>query len=39
VIRCRAIDYDVRERFWALDAVLDKIVSGTEHFRRRIAAR
>ncbi|CAI8878893.1 MULTISPECIES: dihydrodipicolinate synthase family protein [Burkholderia] len=38
-IRCRAIDYDVRERFWALDAVLDKIVSGTEHFRRRIAAR
>ncbi|HGL4260255.1 dihydrodipicolinate synthase family protein [Burkholderia dolosa] len=38
-IRCRAIDYDVRERFWALDAVLDKIVAGTEHFRRRIAAR
>ncbi|KWF98240.1 dihydrodipicolinate synthase family protein [Burkholderia diffusa] len=38
-IRCRSIDYDVRERFWALDAVLDKIVSGTEHFRRRIAAR
>ncbi|WP_175720039.1 dihydrodipicolinate synthase family protein [Burkholderia anthina] len=38
-IRCRAIDYDVRERFWALDAVLDKIVSGTEHFRRRITAR
>ena len=38
-IRCRSIDYDVRERFWALDAVLDKIVWGTEHFRRRIAAR
>src|SRR5579863_4617622 len=37
-IRCRAIDYDVRERFWALDAVLDKIVAGTEHFRSRIAA-
>ncbi|HDR9177546.1 TPA: dihydrodipicolinate synthase family protein [Burkholderia vietnamiensis] len=37
-IRCRVIDYDVRERFWALDAVLDKIVAGTEHFRRRIAA-
>ncbi|ONR54380.1 dihydrodipicolinate synthase family protein [Burkholderia cenocepacia] len=36
-IKCRAIDYDVRERFWALDAVLDKIVVGTEHFRRRIA--
>ena len=37
-IRCRAIDYDVRARFWALDAVLDKIVEGTEHFRARIAA-
>jgi len=37
-IRCRAIDYDVRERFWALDAVLDKIVEGTEHFRRKIAS-
>jgi 4-hydroxy-tetrahydrodipicolinate synthase len=37
-IRCRAIDYDVRERFWALDAVLDKIVAGTEHFRARIRA-
>ncbi|PMS35012.1 4-hydroxy-tetrahydrodipicolinate synthase [Trinickia symbiotica] len=37
-IRCRAIDYDVRERFWALDAVLDKIVAGTEQFRARIAA-
>jgi len=37
-IRCRVIDYDVRERFWALDAVLDKIVAGTERFRQRIAA-
>ena len=37
-IRCRVIDYDVRERFWALDAVLDKIVAGTGHFRARIAA-
>jgi len=37
-IRCRVIDYDVRERFWALYAVLDKIVAGTEHFRARIAA-
>ena len=36
-IRCRVIDYDVRERFWALDAVLDKIVEGTEDFRRKIA--
>ncbi|MGI4856453.1 MAG: dihydrodipicolinate synthase family protein [Janthinobacterium lividum] len=38
-IRCRAIDYDVRERFWALDAVLDAIVAGTEQFRARIADR
>ncbi len=37
-IRCRVIDYDIRERFWALDAVLDKIVAGTEHFRQRIAS-
>lgn len=37
-IRCRAIDYDVRERFWALDAVLDKIVDGTEQFRAKIRA-
>ncbi|WP_429498403.1 dihydrodipicolinate synthase family protein [Robbsia andropogonis] len=38
-IRCRVIDFDVRERFWALDAILDKIVDGTEHFRARIAKR
>ncbi|MCM2293776.1 dihydrodipicolinate synthase family protein [Allorhizobium sp. BGMRC 0089] len=37
-IRCRVIDYDIREKFWALDAVLDKIVEGTEHFRARIAS-
>jgi 4-hydroxy-tetrahydrodipicolinate synthase len=37
-IRCRVIDYDVRERFWALDAVIDKIVDGTEYFRAKIAA-
>ena len=37
-IRCRVIDYDIRERFWALDAVLDKIVAGTEQFRARIAS-
>jgi 4-hydroxy-tetrahydrodipicolinate synthase len=37
-IRCRVIDYDVRERFWALDAVLDKIVEGTEFYRAKIAA-
>jgi hypothetical protein len=27
----------VRERFWALDAVLDKIVAGTEAMRGKIA--
>lgn len=37
-IRCRTIDYDVRERFWALDAVIDKLVEGTEQFRAKIAA-
>jgi 4-hydroxy-tetrahydrodipicolinate synthase len=36
-IRCRAITYDVREKFWALDAVLDKIVAGTEAMRGKIA--
>lgn len=34
----RAIDFDIHERFWALDALLDKIVEGTEHYRRRVAA-
>ena len=37
-ILCRAIDYDVRERFWALDAVLDKIVAGTEAMRAKVGA-
>ncbi|MEO8136256.1 MAG: dihydrodipicolinate synthase family protein [Betaproteobacteria bacterium] len=36
-IRCRVITYDVREKFWALDAVLDKIVAGTETMRAKIA--
>jgi 4-hydroxy-tetrahydrodipicolinate synthase len=36
-IRCRVIPYDVREKFWALDAVLDKIVAGTEAMRGKIA--
>lgn len=37
-IRSRVIGFDVRERFWALDAILDKVVAGTEDFRRKIAA-
>ena len=36
-VRCRAIDFDVRERFWALDAVLDRLVAGTDLFRAEIA--
>lgn len=35
--RSRVIDFDIRERFWALDAVLDKIAEGTAIFRTRIA--
>ena len=37
-IRSRAITFDVRERYWALDAILDKLVAGTEALRARIAA-
>jgi 4-hydroxy-tetrahydrodipicolinate synthase len=37
-IKSRTITFDVRERFWALDAILDKIVAGTEAMRARIAA-
>ena len=37
-IHSRVITFDIRERFWALDAILDKITEGTEHYRRRIAA-
>ncbi|MEZ2223305.1 dihydrodipicolinate synthase family protein [Rhizobium sp. RCC_161_2] len=34
----RVVNFDIRERFWALDALMDKIIEGTDHFRRRIAA-
>lgn len=37
-IKSRAITFDVRERFWALDAIIDKIVDGTQTMRARIAA-
>ena len=37
-IRSRAIDFDIGERFWALDALLDKIMQGQASFRARIAA-
>lgn len=37
-IKSRTITFDVRERFWALDAILDKMVAGTEAMRAKIAA-
>jgi 4-hydroxy-tetrahydrodipicolinate synthase len=37
-IKSRVITFDVRERFWALDVILDKITSGTEDMRKRIKA-
>ena len=33
----RAVPYDIHERFWALDAILDRMDHGAEHFRGRIA--
>jgi 4-hydroxy-tetrahydrodipicolinate synthase len=33
----RAVTFDIHEKFWALDALLDKIVEGTEQYRRRVA--
>ena len=36
-VRSRAVDFDIRERFWALDALLDKIMQGQASFRARIA--
>jgi 4-hydroxy-tetrahydrodipicolinate synthase len=36
-IKSRAMTFDVRERFWALDAILDKVVAGTEAMRARLA--
>ena len=37
-IHSRSIAFDVRDRFWALDAVIDAIEQGTERMRRKIAA-
>jgi 4-hydroxy-tetrahydrodipicolinate synthase len=34
----RAVGFDIHEKFWALDALIDKIVEGTEHYRRRIVS-
>ncbi|MBN8997461.1 MAG: dihydrodipicolinate synthase family protein [Rhizobiales bacterium] len=37
-IRCRTITYDVREKFWALDQIVDALAKGTDLHRARIAA-
>jgi 4-hydroxy-tetrahydrodipicolinate synthase len=34
--RCRVSDFDVRERFWAVEATLDKMAQGADVFRREI---
>ena len=34
----RAVPYDLPERHWAIDAILDRIEAGADHFRARIAA-
>lgn len=37
-IKSRTITFDVRERIWAIDAILDKVVAATEAMRGKIAA-
>jgi 4-hydroxy-tetrahydrodipicolinate synthase len=37
-IKSRVIDFDISERFWAIETLLDKITQGQESFRARIAA-
>ncbi|ASY64201.1 4-hydroxy-tetrahydrodipicolinate synthase [Sinorhizobium sojae CCBAU 05684] len=34
----RAVPYDIHEKYWALEAVIDRIVQGTDMFRARIKA-
>ena len=37
-IVCRAIDYDIRERFWwGGEPILDKIRAGSDHYRHILA--
>jgi 4-hydroxy-tetrahydrodipicolinate synthase len=39
-IKCRVIDYDIRERFWwGGEPILDKILAGSDHYRRIVAER
>ncbi|SUB01176.1 Dihydrodipicolinate synthase [Pannonibacter phragmitetus] len=35
---CRTITYDIFDKFWALDVILDRIEQGTAQFREKIAA-
>lgn len=37
-IKSRAIAFDVHERYWALEPILDKLIEGTKLMRGRIAA-
>jgi 4-hydroxy-tetrahydrodipicolinate synthase len=37
-IKSRAVHFDIRERFWALEALLDKIDAGTALYRERVSA-
>ncbi|MDR3436937.1 dihydrodipicolinate synthase family protein [Telmatospirillum sp.] len=38
-IKCRAIDYDIRERFWwGGEPILDKIMIASEHYSKVIAS-
>ena len=37
-IKSRTITFDVRERFWGLDAILDKVMAGAQAMRGKIAA-
>lgn len=37
-IKSRAITFDVRERFWALDAIIDSLMAGSDVMRAKIAA-
>ena len=36
-IKSRAVTFDVRERFWALDAIIDSIQKGSDIMRAKIA--
>ncbi|WP_129138644.1 dihydrodipicolinate synthase family protein [Modicisalibacter coralii] len=35
---CRAIDFDIAERYWGVEPVLDRILQGTTLYRDKVAA-